>query len=471
MAAFLQSTIYVANDSAPLFDKMMREVEYPMGRVNYGYLYYGALYIAYGLDSLCAGLKRMDEIDDISITMTTPVGDIHIDGSGDDVYQSGRTPFLIIDFKGNDRYCFNSSTREKIQPIAIIIDFQGDDIYQSDNDQLPSFGGAIFCYDFLMDYNGNDIYKGGNITQGAGFYGVGVLYDGGGNDSLFSRTLSQGAGNFGIGILINSGGFDYYSSYQQSQGYGYVNGCGILIDDEGDDQYLVNDSDIVYPGAQSSKHNSSYSQGMGRGKRADFLDGNSLGGGVGVLIDRSGDDIYKCGVFGQGCGFWFGTGMLYDMFGNDEYEGACYVQGCGVHNGVSVLLDDVGNDNYRALLRMAQGVGKDFAISYFIDAEGKDHYHSPSTSLGVGQANGIGIFWDKTGDDIYETKNDYIMGFSEVISKRALRQNMLTLGLFLDGAGEDTYSKPFAKNSHSWIQPRMDSLAENSMEKYIGVDY
>jgi hypothetical protein len=471
MKAYSQATIYIANDSAPLFDEMMREVEYPISKINYGYLYFGALYTAYGLDSLCIGLRRMDKIGDLSITIPTPIGDILINGSRDDIYPSDKTPFLVIDFGGNDKYYFNSSAKGKIQPISIIIDLQGDDIYQNENDQLPSFGGAIFSYSFLFDYNGNDLYKGKNVTQGAGFYGVGVLYDGGGNDSLFSRALSQGAGDFGIGILINIGGSDYYSSYQQSQGYGYIKGCGILIDDDGDDRYLVNDSDIVYPSAQSSKHNSSYSQGMGRGKRADFLDGNSLAGGVGILIDKTGNDTYQCGVFGQGCGFWFGTGILSDISGEDNYSGACYVQGCGVHNAVSVLLDNAGNDTYQALLRMAQGVGKDLSISYFIDGGGNDHYIAPSTSLGVGQANGIGIFWDKAGDDIYEVKDDYALGFSEILSKRYLRQNMFSLGLFLDGAGEDIYSKSFTKNKSFWIQPRVDSIPVFSTEKYIGVDY
>lgn len=469
--AYTQAMIYAANESGYSDDEMMRDVELPLTKVNYGYLYMGALYVSFGLDSMCAGLKRMDDIGIISISIPTPLGDILINGTSDDIYTNDEIPFLVIDFGGNDEYLCNSATIGGIHPFSIIIDLYGDDSYRNDNDQLPSFGGALFNYSFLLDFEGNDFYKSMNVTQGAGLCGVGVLYDEAGDDSLFSRVLSQGAGCFGLGMLINIGGSDYYEAYQQTQGFGFVKGCGILIDDEGNDLYVANDSDIAYPSPQSKDHNASFAQGMGCGKRADLLDGNSLAGGVGLLIDKQGNDTYKCGVFGQGCGLWYGCGFLSDKTGNDDYYGACYVQGCGVHFSVSVLLDNYGNDKYTALLRMAQGVGKDFTIGFFIDGNGDDHYIAPSTSLGIGQANSIGIFWDKSGDDIYEVENDYTLGFSEIMSKGGIRDEMLCLGLFMDGDGKDIYSKPFAKNKHFWIQARIDSITIYPVEKFIGVDF
>ena len=69
---------------------------------------------------------------------------------------------------------------------------------------------------------------------------------------------------------------------------------------------------------QSKEHNTSMCQGVGMGRRADYTDGHSWAGGVGMLVEGGGDDTYSCSVFGQGCAYWYGVGLLVDKAGADQ---------------------------------------------------------------------------------------------------------------------------------------------------------
>ena len=65
----------------------------------------------------------------------------------------------------------------------------------------------------------------------------------------------------------------------------------MLVDERGNDKYVANDTVIDDPSAQSKDHATSMSQGAGCGRRADYSDGHSLGGGFGILCDVEGDDV------------------------------------------------------------------------------------------------------------------------------------------------------------------------------------
>ncbi len=449
-----------------------QKVEEFISKVDYDYLNTGATDLALILDSVKIRLKRIEDIKIENTIIPTPIGDIIINGREDNIYPKRLRPYIIIDLGGNDSYFTGGANLDAKNPISILIDLSGNDLYINEDKNSASFGGAILGYSFLLDLDGDDIYRCKNITQGCGVFGLGVLYDSGGNDSLFSFTAAQGAGFFGLGLLINIGGSDYYYCYQQAQGYGYVKGCGLLLDDIGNDTYVANDSDIVFPASQTKEHNSSLAQGVGFGKRADYVDGHSLAGGVGLLIDGSGDDVYKCGLFGQGCAYWYGVGILNDEAGNDYYHAVWYAQGSGAHFAVGVLRDGGGNDRYVSTMNMSQGSGHDFTVGFLIDESGNDHYTAASLSLGGGNANGIGIFWDKAGDDIYEiTRETLTLGQSNIAPTGGLRDYMLCLGLFIDGGGNDKYSRKIAKNKKFWIQAGPDTTRRLETEKGIGIDF
>ncbi len=353
---------------------------------------------------------------------------------------------LAIHGYGDDNYAMTSAAKRGLgeaynNAASVIFDLGGDDNYASVEDAIHGFGAGVFGYGYVYDLGGNDHYKAGFIGQGSGIFGTGLLYDAAGDDSYSAVASSQGSGQYGTGILVDLAGNDRYESFQTSQGYGYTRGVGLLLDAAGEDQYIANDTEIRFPGPQTAEHNTSMCQGVGNGRRGDYLDGHSWAGGVGMLIDGGGTDSYSCGVFGQACSYWYGTGILCDKGSeSDGFKGIWYVQGSGAHFGLSCLQNDGGNDSYLATINMAQGAGHDFSLSWFEDRAGNDSYSAPNLSLGGANANGIGIFWDAAGDDSYRSKG-VTLGCGGGVSAPSLRQYMLNLGIFVDGGGRDIYEE------------------------------
>jgi len=457
----------VGIDSEQVQEETIRRVESFADPVDFLYLNTGGIDLALTLDEVVKSLSTFQTNQSFSFSADTPVGTISIYGAGDDIHRE-KNPFILVDAGGNDTYATGAATSPST-PISILIDLQGNDSYISGDAKVPSFGAGVLGWAYLVDLSGNDTYKSKSLAQGVGFFGIGVLMDRAGDDSYDAYVGGQGAGFFGVGVLADLTGNDQYALYQQGQGYGWVLGSGLLVDATGNDVYIGNDTDIQFPSAQTKEHNSSLVQGMGMGKRADFTDGHSLAGGVGILVDGAGNDHYSCGVFGQGQAYWYGVGILADKAGDDEYKGVWYVQGAGAHFGVGILWEGGGNDHYLATHNMAQGAGHDFTVGFLIDEAGDDVYDAPNLSLGAGNANGMGLFWDKGGKDAYHVTADLTLGKSSVGGPVGLiRDFMPTIGIFLDTGGEeDSYPKPFTRNNTLWNQPGSNQLPS---EKGVGLD-
>ena len=391
------------------------------------------------------------------LELNSSYGKIIIGGKGDNIYDS--PPYLlIIEPDGNDEYV-NSSFTSKIFPLSILIDLKGNDRYKGKN------GAGICGASFLIDLNGDDEYLSEKMSLGAGLFGLGIILDFEGNDRYICDSYGEGAGLFGVGILSDLKGNDFYEGFKSIQGFGFVKGFGLLIDKEGNDTYIARDDTVKYPSPQSEKHNVSLAQGVGFGIRADFIDGHSLAGGVGFLIDYEGNDRYSSGVFGQGAGYWMGLGFLIDFKGNDEYKGVWYTQGAAAHFAIGALIDSSGNDIYEGKMNMAQGAGHDFSLGYLVDYSGNDFYISPNLSLGSGNANGLGIFIDYEGNDEYKTKGGIVLGMANIGAPfPSLRNHIKCIGIFIDGSGKDKYYEKFAKNKKIWKKIR-------NFEIGIGIDF
>ncbi len=402
----------------------------------------------------------------------TPYGDVVISGDGNDRHAGGA--LLVIDTGGEDRYEGCGGTQDAGGGIAVAIDLGGNDTWSWNRagGAGPSAGSGLLGYGYAADLAGNDTYDGGDLAQGSGFFGVGLLLDEAGDDRYASSVLSQGSALFGVGILSDLRGDDRYEIEHEGQGYGFTRGMGILVDREGNDRYIANDTLIRFPSPQTPEHNASMAQGAGSGHRADFSDGLSFAGGIGLLVDGAGDDAYSAGLFAQGAAYWYGIGVLDDAGGSDHYDGVWYVQGSAAHFGVGLLLDEGGRDVYRATMNMAQGAGHDLSWGELIDEAGDDRYEAPNLSLGGGNDNGIGLFWDRGGNDEYIVGADTTLGRANITSPRGgLRDRMLCLGLFLDtGGGFDTYPKPFAGDGKLWTQRGLNVSEPLDAEKGVGLD-
>lgn len=361
--------------------------------------------------------------------LETTLGRVRVGGRGADRHPSGRV--LIVDVGGDDSYeGAGESNGLSGRPLGVVIDLSGDDRYR--NGGLGLWGVGV-----VWDEGGDDRYTGGDGSLGAGIFGGGALVDRGGDDQYTGDTLTQGAGIFGWGLLWDQSGNDRYSAALLGQGFAGVNGCGLLLDARGADRYEAGGKYPDY--GRFPDKTQSLSQGFSIGYRP------FAPGGLGLLWDGGGRDIYRCEVYGQGCGYWYACGALIDADGDDEYASYQYAQGSGIHLSVGILRDKSGNDVYQNRQGLAQGGSHDFAVGLLWDGAGDDRYESDSGSQGCAINNAVGILLDESGDDRYRlTGSEQGQGNGEFADRRGTG----SVGVLVDLGGSDAYSTGLGNGRH-----------------------
>ena len=227
--------------------------------------------------------------------------------------------------------------------------------------------------------------------------------------------------------IIDLGGDDVYEGSAAAVDRG--GRVSVVLDVDGGDHYRA--------GQQAA-------QGTGRG-------------GVGMLFDLAGDDVYEAGDAAQGHSF-LGYGLLWDADGQDRYRAGGGAQGSAVFGG-GLLVDGGGRDEYR-LLGEGQGFGGPGASGALVDLAGDDAYFAePDAALntlradyhsegrvaannaqgaGTGRrgdqtdghvwAGGVGVLADLAGRDTY-TAGNFAQGMGYWFGT----------GMLLDGDGDDVY--------------------------------
>ena len=400
----------------------------------------------------------------------TPAGWVRIRDAADHRHDDLQPVLLFIDLGGDDTYAGPVATNiAGDNPVSIAIDVAGNDGYLAPSEDRRFAGdgrfGRISISDdyrqgaarngiaMLFDMSGDDTYDAHRASQGYAHQGVGVLFDGSGNDRYTSEAASQGAAQFGIALAIDAGeGNDVRNAYTLSQGFGYVAGAGLLIDAGGDDTYHCDNGSPDLGGTplyaapqRPDRSNSSLCQGAGFGLR-DEDPAIALSGGIGVLRDAAGNDIYEASVFGQGVGYWQGLGILSDGEGDDRYDGLYYVQGVGVHFAGGILADGgEGNDLFNAVLpaqTLSMGAAHDFSVGVLINEAGDDVYKIRSFSAGGTSCNSVGIFVDNAGSDLYDSVNIHSTGVGNLGECAERRPNAPSIGIAIDAGGNDRYEYP-----------------------------
>jgi len=373
----------------------------------------------YGGRGAGRGGKSFSVTGDVIYMGLTPYGPVVIGDASRTVYEGCFA--LIIDPGGDDVY---NLTNDNDVHFRLIVDFGGDDAYRSTG--VSGVAGAMMGTSLILDLAGDDSYRSGEISLGAGICGLGVIDDSQGNDSYISGTFSQGAGFLGLGVLRDSDGNDTYVAEMQSQAFGYVMGGGLLLEKGGNDTYhtQMSQTDIL----RYDDHYLTLSQGCAFGSRPDYS------GGIGLLVDSWGNDIYSSDIFGQGVGYWFAVGALVDRGGHDRYCSYQYAQGAGIHLAFGLLLDNSGDDGYLSK-GVSQGCGHDLSLGLLADFSGNDWYTATDLSQGAGNANGTGIIYDADGNDVYAAKSETnVNGYGDY------RREFGSIGLHLDRRGRDYYS-------------------------------
>lgn len=316
----------------------------------------------------------------------TPYGPIVFAGKGRDWHREPAA--VIVDQGGDDLY-----TMRTRKPFSIVIDFEGDDAYEASFD--GSHGAGILGVSIVHDLAGEDSYIGRRWTQGAAAFGVGILWDVAGDDTYRASDFAQGAAVCGAGLLVDEGGNDRYDAPRYAQGLGMPGGFGALIDRAGGDRYFCKGRDQTGYGEEGMFEG--WGQGCGIGFRG------MISGGIGLLLDDDGDDVYEGGHFTQGGGYAYGWGILVDRRGDDRYIGSRYAQAFSAHQALGYLEDHAGNDRYTTRHGVAQSCSWDQTVTVFIDRAGDDLYEGGGFfSQGASAHNGIALFLDYGGDDRYD---------------------------------------------------------------------
>ncbi len=381
----------------------------------------------------------------------TPAGTIVIGGRGQNVYHLDKVSGInvVIDLGGNDAY--HEGTVSLKRPVLVVVDLEGNDGYRGTKPGVQ--GGAIMGVSMLLDVAGDDVYLARDVAQGSCIAGAGILIDYAGNDTYTGIRRVQAQAVAGVGILIDRAGNDRYHAAMWAQGFGGPLGFGMLDDLEGADHYYGGglylnsylDDDAPTPGYEG------WSQGIGAGLRA------VCNGGIGVILDGGGDDVYEYDYLSHGGGYWCGTGFARDFGGNDQRLGATqraynggprtqrkfvrFSNGYGCHYALGFLFDDQGNDTYNSTI-MGVGFAWDCAVGYLCDFGGNDKY---SGNEGVGAQAGLGVLFDYNGDDTYLGTR---MG---VASSRISYHDMPMCGgnfsFVIDYGGTDKYGSRYARNN------------------------
>jgi len=217
-------------------------------------------------------------------------------------------------------------------------------------------------------------------------------------------------------LVIDLGGDDIYRAPIGSGGSETM--ISICIDLDGNDAYTVSDSGGIAAGI----------------------------GGIGILVDMNGNDMYRCTSAGLGTGV-AGIGVLADFEGDDVYIGTHLTQGSAIF-GVGLLLDETGNDIYSADFA-SQGFAHVGATGILIDDTGSDkyllgtsytdflRYNDHALAMGQGFAfgfrpvfsGGVGLLIDSAGNDAY---------FADIFGQGA--SYWYGFGGLIDRNGNDTYS-------------------------------
>jgi len=354
---------------------------------------------------------------------------VDIGTEGSDVHRLKKG--IVFDPGGDDRYEFPDSSQPGTW--LLVVDLSGNDTYHA-TDSMGAAAGFM-SLQVIADLQGDDRYLGKDFAFGSAMMGYSRLFDGGGNDFYEARCASLGFAFQGIGLLQDVSGNDVYSASYLSEGASSTYGLGVLLDQSGNDQYLTRPDfvdDLRY-----RDHFLSLSQGFSTGFAPRYP------GGIGVLWDRSGEDLYSADIFGQGAGYWFGWGLLMDDAGNDKYLAYQYAQGAGMYFAAGTLWDRAGDDT-RVSKGVSQGCGHDGGFGLLVDESGNDHTLGVDMSVGAGSANGLGVYVDFAGDDVYDVQNPAMtMGHGD------LRRDRGSMGFFLDMHGNDRYPPEF-KNDSAW---------------------
>ncbi|HJP82141.1 MAG TPA: hypothetical protein VJ835_01435, partial [Fimbriimonadaceae bacterium] len=221
-----------------------------------------------------------------------------------------------------------------------------------------------------------------------------------------------------------------------------VEGVTVEIGGIGDDRHHENDVVLAIDLGGNDHYSGRYGAGVGYGS---------------LCIDLGGDDNYEGPDLALGAGA-FGVGLLYDMQGDDVYRGKSISLGSGI-GGVGILYDDQGNDDFRTA-SLSAGFGA-WGIGICSDSQGIDRYLSRTNSQGSARDFGVGILFDRSGEDDYRAA-------AGKCGSQGTGMGPGGFGLLLDAAGDDRYNAGYMVQGYGGSEGVGALMDEGGADVYVG---
>ncbi|MBI1333333.1 MAG: hypothetical protein GC165_10690 [Armatimonadetes bacterium] len=306
---------------------------------------------------------------------------VEVAGVNDDLHDT-RNSHLCIDLGGRNRYTGRYGAG--IGYASVVIDL-GSDI-KSDFPDASAGVGILGIGEAIFEGARPDLIA-KNIAFGSGLAGVGVIKV----DQAFrmeSRSLGQGFGMCGIGLMIGSKGSDTQKIGYLGQGAGMMGGVGWLFNPAGNDRYRA--GGLVPDGISR----------QGFLCRAQGYCG-ILPGGMGLLTDNDGDDLYEAGAESQASASGCGIASLYDLEGEDAYFVHRKGQAFAEDEGVAMLFDMAGDDVYMVRENQCHAYAVDRSVALVLDRAGNDVVAAHDSEPATAQEGSVAIYLDAEGSDTF----------------------------------------------------------------------
>lgn len=345
----------------------------------------------------------------------TPAGAIVIGGKEPKTYRLDemKDVAVVIDLGHGNTY--EEGTTSLDRPVLIVLNLGGGNIFHGRKPGIQ--GAAMLGVSLVVNREGNNSYQAGDLAQASAIAGVGMIVEHGGKNTYRGVRRVQGQALGGVGILIGRGGENDYHAAMWAQGFGAPLGFGLLEDTVGHDHYYCGGLYVTSYKHPANKRISAtpgyegFGQGVGAGIR-------QVGdGGVGILLNGGGHNVYEFDYLSHGGGYWCGMGFARDFGGNSQrliartaFDGGTRTEqlfqrfGCGwgCHYGAGFCFDDGGNSLYEGTI-MGAGMGWDCSVGALVSLGEKDHFKTTGgLTQGVGAQASLGILFHYGNDAVYE---------------------------------------------------------------------
>ena len=332
---------------------------------------------------------------------------VEISGVGDDLHEA-KNSNLCIDLGGRNRYTGRYGAGIGYAGVLIDLGNETSTNFVDASAGVGILGVGIAVFDGIRpDLNAK------NIAFGAGLGGVGIVQV----TQAFrmeSRCLGQGFGMCGIGLLIGSKGTDTLKLGYLGQGAGAMGGVGWLFNPTGNDRYRAGG---LIPDGISKKGYLSRAQGYS----------GILPGGIGLITDFAGDDLYESGSEAQACASGFGVASLYDLAGEDAYFVQREGQAFASSEGSALLFEIAGDDVYMVRESECHAFAVDRSFALVLDRAGSDVVAGHDSQPATAQAGSVAIYLDADGSD----------SFSGPVAVGVQVNGRFGIGLFADFGGDN----------------------------------